>query len=99
MKTRKKGFKHYLCWDGDGEEIKKYCRSKEFDKHDLLMQCAVAAYPELSEQIYLSIIDKNQTYDRQNKNKYIPLSRGDFYGYQRKCLWIFMDMLRMGVNL
>lgn len=96
MRTREMGYSDY-GFDGKEEKrLKEYCRNKTFNDYDafLLMQSAVAANPDLANDMYYSLVN-GISYDKISVVKYIPISKSDFYGYQRKCLAIFRNFLIM----
>lgn len=74
--------------------MKEYCQRPDFKDHDLLLESAISSYPEIAGDLYWSIIG-GISYDDIVKIKYIPLPKSDFYGYQRKCLYMFKDLLRL----
>lgn len=96
MKTRNTSYTDYGFQESEKESkrLKKYCCQPEFDEHVTLMQAAVSANASIAGDLFYSLRE-NLSYDEIERIKYIPISRGDFYGYQRKCLFIFRDLLRM----
>lgn len=94
MRTRLTGYDDYGFSEEEAKQLKEYCRNVEFDAHDLLVHAAVSTYPVLAGDLYYSITS-GLSYDQLMKIKTIPLARGDFYGYQRKCLAKFRDLLIM----
>lgn len=93
MRTRDKGFKDYDFKSGEEKQLKKYCRGPDFGECDMLKQSAILSNPLLSEELYESIVE-GVSYDKMSTTKDLHISKNDFYGYQRKCLWIFKNLLR-----
>lgn len=105
MKTREKkcddyGFDATAGYGGfDNEEQKKlkaFCQGKDYGLYEmrLLAEAAVSANQDLSNDIYYSLVS-GLSYDKLMSIKYIPISKSDFYAYQRKCLAIFRNLLIM----
>lgn len=96
MKTREKGYEnHYRFFGFDSDEAKKlkaFCRRPDFAEHKLLLDSAISANPTIASDLYYSLVN-GISYDSLSKIKYIPLPQVDFYGYQRKCLFIFRNQL------
>lgn len=100
MKTRQKNYKNYGFAEGEkkGEKesskLKEYCKNPDFDEHINLMHAAISANSSLAADLYYSIVN-SLSYEDISRVKYIPISKTDFYAYQRKCMYIFRDLLRM----
>lgn len=100
MKTRQTSYTDYGFVDGniksekESSKLKEYCRKPDFDEHVNLMHAAVSANQSLASDLYYSIVN-NLSYEDISRIKYIPISKTDFYGYQRKCLYLFRDLLKM----
>lgn len=92
MKTREKGFAYYGIPLKLEKKIKSYCRRIDFDDWDLLMRAAVEAKREIADDLYYSL-RCGVSYDELTKIKYIPIGKGDFYAYRRKCMKIFRDLM------
>ena len=88
------GFADYGMEPEEAKRLKKYCLSAEFDEHTLLFNSALSANKYLVSEIYYSIA-KGLSYEDIDRVCYIPISKVDFYGYQRKTLYIFRDMLKL----
>uniref|UniRef100_A0AAU8AYV3 Transcriptional regulator n=1 Tax=Dulem virus 35 TaxID=3145753 RepID=A0AAU8AYV3_9CAUD len=100
MKTRQTSYVDYGFVEGnikkkkESNRLKEYCRKPDFNDHITLMHAAVSANESLAGDIFYSIIN-NLSYEDISRIKYIPISKTDFYGYQRKCLAQFRDLLIM----
>lgn len=94
IRVRETGYDDYGLEPGEDKKIKKYCASAGFDDHLLLFNSALDANKQLASELYYSI-SKGLSYEDIDRVCYIPISKGDFYGYQRKTLYIFRDMLRL----
>lgn len=97
MKTREKGYDNYYNFYGfdsnAAKKLKDFCRSHDFAEHKLLIESAVSANPDIASDLYYSIVS-GLSYDKLIKIKCIPLPQVDFYGYQRKCLFLFYEALK-----
>lgn len=91
MKTREKGYMDYGFNADEAKKLKEYCRSAQFTEHNMLMQSALSSNQSIASELYYSIA-RGISYDELTKIKHIPLSKTDFYGYQRKCLAIFKEL-------
>lgn len=94
MKTREKGYRDYGFEKDDEKLIKEFCKSNAFTEHDILLQASISANPYIAADLFYSLIN-GISYDNLSKIKYIPLPKSDFYGYQRKCLSIFRNLLML----
>lgn len=92
MRTRNKKYSDYGMGSDEVDSLKAFCKSTDFDQHLLLMKCAVSVYAEIAPELYYSLA-RGLSYDCLSKKRFIPLSRTDFYGYQRKCLATFYNKL------
>lgn len=85
MRTREKGYQHYGLTDARANSIVKYCKSKMLSREKVL---SVAKEAVGSKNDYLvdylteSIVD-GISYDKLEGKYWLPLGRGDFYGYRR----------------
>lgn len=99
MRIREKGYKDYGFFDdGEWEDVINYCRSPDFKEQSLLMDAAISTNPCIANELYESIINKNASYDKMMDKQYIPLPKGDFYGYRRKCIEEFWRMMRLTIG-
>ena len=94
MKTREKGYKDYGFDQGEEKRLKSYCCRTDFGEHKFLIDSAIASNPVIAADLYFSITG-GVSYDDLTKIKYVPISKPDFYGYQRRCLAIFRNFLLM----
>ena len=92
MKLREMGYKHHGLSNGDARQILRYIRSDAFNRHDIVMACAIASNSAIADELYSSIVDKI-SYDRLTVQNYIPLPKVDFYGYRRLCLANIKDAI------
>ena len=97
MRTRNKGYSDYGFKPGEEKRLIQYCRSCEFDKSRQLLMAAIDSNSDLANDLYYSIVG-NVSFDNLNMIKYIPASKGDFYGYRRKCLALVRDLLKNGIK-
>lgn len=88
MKTREKSYSDYGFKKDEAKKLKDYCKSAQFEEHGKLLQSAITSNKSIASELYFSIAG-GVSYDELIKIKHIPLSKTDFYGYQRKCLAIF----------
>lgn len=88
-RIRKKGF--YGLSRKEIKELLLACRLQE--NFDFVKESAYEANEDLSEYIIESLC-KNVSYDQMTCKKYIPISKGDFYAYRRKTIFIFSKHLR-----
>lgn len=92
MKTRLTGYRDYGFDEGEEKELKKYCKSQNFDNHRNLWEAAVDANKSIAIDLFYSILS-GLSYEDLIKIKCIPLPKADFYGYQRKCLSTLRNFL------
>ena len=91
MRKREMGYAEYGFSPGEEQDLKHYCRSPDFTEHEMLHKAAMEANPSIGPDIYYSLV-KKLSYDRLNDTQYIPISKVDFYAYQRICLKKFKEM-------
>ena len=94
VRTREKSYSDYGIGMSEIKELKRYCRSMDFDEHKRLLDSAISANPYIAAELYFSIVT-GVSYDELSKVRYIPLPKTDFYGYQRSCLSDFRNQLRL----
>lgn len=92
MRTRDKSFRDYGIDPDEEKQLKRLCKSAEFSYHDILLQAAVSSNPVIAPDLYYSLAS-GVSYEKINNVKRICLAKNDFYGYQRKCLSIFKNLL------
>ena len=92
MKTRETGYDDYGFEEKEDKRLKAYCRSAEFEDHILLFHACLSANRQLAATLNYSLVNA-LSYEDIDKKCYIPISKGDFYGWQRKALAIFREML------
>lgn len=97
MKTRKKpfGYVWYGTWEEDEKRIREYCFKVEGYDRELLHQICCCVAPGLGPYIFNSLTIRRNGYDMQMRKVYIPATKADFYGYQRKALAEFYRMLKL----
>ena len=91
MRKREMSYQEYGFAPGEEQDLKHYCRSPDFTEHEMLHKAAMEANPSIGPDIYYSLV-KKLSYDRLNDTQYIPISKVDFYAYQRLCLKKFKEM-------
>ena len=94
LKTREKRYSDYGFDVQEAKELRKFCRSMEFNEHKTLLDSAISANPYIAADLYYTIVT-GLSYDELTKIKYIPLPKTDFYGYQRRCISNFRNLLRL----
>lgn len=94
MKTRETGYADYGLDRSEVKRLKEYCKSTEFKEHKTLMDSAISSNPCIASDLYYSLAT-GISYDELTRVRYIPLPKGDFYGYQRRCLSTFRNFLLM----
>lgn len=93
MRTRHMSLTDHGIPPEDKQKLYTYCRSHG----ELLRQAIASAAPGLEDQIYdsLTLTGNRKGYETLSKKEYIPATKADFYGYQRKALAEFYRMLRL----
>lgn len=94
MRKREMGYQEYGFNPGEEKLLKEYCRKSDFSDHNLLLQSAISSNPAIAADLYYSLVT-GLSFDKISNFRYIPIPKVDFYGYQRHCLWIFKDLLRL----
>lgn len=93
---REKKLADHGVFPEDEERIKKYClREADEDGRKLLMQVCRSEAPGLEQQVFDSLTVPRNGYDTQMHKGYIPVTKADFYAYQRKVMAEFYHMLRL----
>lgn len=98
MKTREMSYKDYGISRKEEIELKNRCKKMEQEECRMLFESAISANPDIFNQIYYSLAE-GCSYDELRKIHYIPISKVDFYGYQRKCLYKFKNLLLLSGKL
>lgn len=86
---------YYKDYGFDKKEIKRlreYCKDMDDEDKEILRQAAESSNANIAEYLYESIIN-HLSYDDLDKDKYIPIGKEDFYGYQRLCMVKFCNLL------
>lgn len=92
MRTRKKKYSDYGVSIEEVAKLKEYCKDMDAESDRLLYEAACMTEPSLADKLYKSL--KNRTsYDTMEKQGHMFISKGDFYGYRRKCICLFRDKL------
>ena len=92
MRTRNMKYDDYGFSVGEERRLKAFCQEPGFPEGFLLLESAVKANANISNDLYYSITS-GVSYDKLANIKYILISRPDFYGYQRKTLAILKEAL------
>lgn len=93
MKTRKMKCSDYGISRTEMTRLKKYCKNYTDDESDeLLKDAARAANASIANRLYDSIRN-GKSYEKLDRESYMPISKVDFYGYRRKCLYTFKNLL------
>lgn len=85
LKLREMGYSDYGLTQTDADTVIKRCRSEDPELHKQILQCAYDTNPMIGADLYYSIC-QDVSYERLDAIKNIPYSKGDFYGYRRKCI-------------
>lgn len=91
MRKREMGYQEYGFDLGEEKQLKEYCKKSDFSDHDTLLQAAISSNPAIAADLYYSLIT-GLSYDKISIIRYIPISKVDFYGYQRSCLATFRKL-------
>lgn len=92
MRKRNMGYQDYGFDVGEEYKLKEYCKiADQLDQSDLL-QSAYCANPYIAHELWYTLIT-GLSYDKLASIHYIPISKTDFYAYQRACLAQFKDIL------
>ena len=96
MRTREKPFNHiwYSTWKEDEPKVRALCRTAAGYDLDLLHHAIASAAPGIEQPIKDSLTT-GIGYVELSKKEYIPVTKADFYAYQRKALAEFYRMLRL----
>ena len=99
MRTRNKPFSYiwYYTFPDDEERVRKRCLNRDPEDMKLLRQAITSAAPGIEQAIFdsLTLPKKQKGYETLSKKNYIPVTKADFYAYQRKALAEFYNMLRL----
>lgn len=76
----------------DEEKVRAWCRTAKGYDLELLYNAVVSAAPGIEKPIYESLTT-GIGYVELSKKDYIPVTKADFYAYQRKALAKFYRML------
>lgn len=92
MVTRNASYRDYGISNDEVKNLLMYCRSADFDKKDLLMECANESYPQIADYLVESIVNR-MSYERLMGRYYFYYGKSDFYGRRRQTLAIFKERL------
>lgn len=95
MRTRKKTLIDHGVSPEDENILRERCRGAIGYDKELLWQICCSAAPGIGKQIFDSLTQTRCGYDAQMRKDYIPATKADFYGYQRKVLAEFYRMLKL----
>lgn len=91
MKRREMSYDDYDMTYEQAKELKERCRRLDNeDDHINLLLCAMRANKGIAYALYYSLVS-GTSYDRISDDSDIPISKTDFYAYQRYCLSLFRD--------
>jgi hypothetical protein len=93
MRTRRKGYEHYGF--ADRKEVQKwlqYCRNLNEAETGILQEAAAWAYPAIASLLVESLVH-GVSYQKMEMSVEIPICEKDFYGYRRKTLAMFRNMI------
>ena len=95
MRTRNKKLADHGVYPEDEVILRERCRRASGYDRELLYQICCAVAPGLGKYIFNSLTINRCGYDAQMRRDYIPATKADFYGYQRKALAEFYRILRL----
>ena len=95
MRIREMQWKDYSLTDRRVKELREYC--KDSDNMSMVTQAAACASPSLAGVIVKSLTT-GIGYVELSKREYIPITKADFYAYQRRAVAI-LDVLIRGKAL
>lgn len=102
MRTREKPFSYiwYYTFPDDEEKVKERCLKGDPEDMKTLREAIRSAAPGIENEIYDSLTKTDERgrrigYVELSKKDYIPVTKADFYGYQRKALAEFYRILRL----
>lgn len=95
MRTREMGWKEYSLTTKRVHDLREYCKEK--DNMPMVVEAAAFANPSLSGAIVKSLTT-GIGYVELSKKEYIPITKADFYAYQRRAVAI-LDILLRGKTL
>lgn len=93
LKRREMSYCDYGMTEGQVKALKDRCKRLDEDGHIALLRCAFVANRAIAPALYYSL-SSGASYDRLYAISPIPLSRVDFYAYQRYCLYLFQQSAR-----
>ena len=92
MRTRTTYYSDYGFSQEEVKKLKEWCQATDFKEFVLLLECARKANAAIFNDIYFSIV-KGLSFEKMDKKTYQCMEKADFYGYQRKTLALFRDVL------
>ena len=94
MRTRETYFKDYGLDRQQMDKIKRWCLdASPNEKRDIILDACKNSNPALMDALYFSIV-QGVGYDTLCRSKHVPISKIDFYGYQRKAYKAIYDRLK-----
>ena len=90
MKRRETYYSDYGLSAEKVKELKNSCKKLSEDESIMLLMCAMVSNKEITPAIYYSLV-YGVSYEAIVSIMDIPISKTDFYAYQRYCLSIFND--------
>ena len=95
MRTREKKLTDHGVFPGDEDKLRNRCLTADGYDRELLMDMCKSAAPGLEQQVFTSLTTRRNGYDTQMKKDYVPVTKADFYAYQREAMAEFYHMLRL----
>ena len=80
----------------DYEKERLMLLSKYPENFEAICTAALRANRDIAPALIFSMTNRNVGYDKLCRIVFIPYSRKDFYGYQRKAYAIFKDIVAKG---
>lgn len=96
MDIRETYFRDYGMSENDVKKVKEWCKKADpDDKLDIIYRSCRKANPALMDYLMYSMVT-GAGYDALSRSTYIPIQKGDFYGYQRKA---YEEIFRLAKSL
>lgn len=92
MRKRNMSYANYGIDEEEEKRLKEYCKKADQIDQSYLLQSAYCANASIASDIFYSLT-AGLSYDKLSAIRYIPMSRPDFYAYQRAALAQFKDFL------
>lgn len=91
MRTRRTYYRHYGMTSECVKWLRAYCRTTPHP--DIILEVAKMTNDCITEALYKSLRFGKSLTELQDIVDYIPYDKEDFYGYQRKAMFLLMERL------